>query len=41
MKFNPRVDEYIEKAKPFAQPILRHLRDIVHQACPDVEETIK
>ena len=25
----------------FAQPILRRLRDAVHEACPDVEETIK
>src|ERR1051326_1653616 len=36
-----RIDAYIEKAKPFAQPILKHLRKLVHQACPDVEETIK
>lgn len=24
-----------------SQPILTHLRDIIHAACPDVEETIK
>lgn len=36
-----RVDVYIEKAKPFAQPILNHLRKLVHQACPEVEEAIK
>ena len=36
-----RIDAYIAKAAPFAQPILNHLRDLVHQACPDVEETIK
>lgn len=36
-----RVDAYIEAAAPFAQPILRHLRDVVHAACPDVVETIK
>jgi uncharacterized protein YdeI (YjbR/CyaY-like superfamily) len=35
------IDSYIAKAKPFAQPILKHLRKLVHQACPDVEETIK
>lgn len=35
------IDSYISKAKPFAQPILKHLRKLVHQACPDVEETIK
>jgi len=38
---DPRVDAYIAKATPFAQPILKHLREIVHGACPDVEETIK
>jgi uncharacterized protein YdeI (YjbR/CyaY-like superfamily) len=38
---NPRVDTYIAKAQPFAQPILIHLRELVHKACPNVEETIK
>ncbi len=38
---NERVDAYIAKQKPFAQPILTHLRDIVHSACPAVEEKIK
>jgi hypothetical protein len=36
-----RVDAYIGKAPDFAQPILNHVRAIVHEACPDVEETIK
>jgi uncharacterized protein YdeI (YjbR/CyaY-like superfamily) len=36
-----RVDAYIAKAAPFAQPILDHLRMLVHKACPEVEETIK
>ena len=36
-----RIDEYIVKAQPFAQPILNHLRNLVHKACIDVEETIK
>jgi uncharacterized protein YdeI (YjbR/CyaY-like superfamily) len=40
-EFNPRVDAYIAKAQPFAQPILSHLRELAHKACPDVEETIK
>jgi uncharacterized protein YdeI (YjbR/CyaY-like superfamily) len=40
-KEDPRVDAYINKAKPFAQPILRHLRVLVHKGCPDVQETIK
>ena len=38
---DPRVDAYIRASRPFAQPILRHLRALVHQACPDVSETIK
>ena len=38
---DPRVDAYIEKAAPFAQPVLTHLRKLMHQACPRVNETIK
>jgi len=36
-----RIDAYIEKAAPFARPILKHLRNIVHAGCPNVQETIK
>lgn len=39
--FNKQVDQYIEKSAAFAQPILHHLRKLVHKACPDVEEKIK
>ena len=35
------VDAYIAKAAPFAQPILRRLRKLVHQGCPAVVEEIK
>jgi uncharacterized protein YdeI (YjbR/CyaY-like superfamily) len=38
---DPRIDAYIEKAAPFAKPILMHLRSVVHEACPDVQETMK
>jgi uncharacterized protein YdeI (YjbR/CyaY-like superfamily) len=38
---DPRVDAYIEKSAPFARPILVHLREVVHAACPEVVETIK
>jgi uncharacterized protein YdeI (YjbR/CyaY-like superfamily) len=38
---DPRIDVYIEKAQPFAQPVLQHLRKLIHRACPDVEETMK
>jgi uncharacterized protein YdeI (YjbR/CyaY-like superfamily) len=41
LDFNPKVDAYIAKSQPFAQPILSHVRELVHKACPDVEETIK
>jgi uncharacterized protein YdeI (YjbR/CyaY-like superfamily) len=40
-KRDPRVDDYIEKSAEFAQPILKHLRRIVHLGCPQVQETIK
>jgi len=38
---DPRVDEYIDKAAPFAKPIVAHLREVVHAACPEIVETIK
>jgi uncharacterized protein YdeI (YjbR/CyaY-like superfamily) len=38
---NPKVNVYIGRAQPFAQPIMEHLRQLVHKACPEVEETIK
>ena len=38
---DPRVDQYIADAAPFAQPILKHLRKVMHAGCPDVQETIK
>ena len=38
---DPRIDLYISKSADFARPILLHLREIVHIACPDVQETIK
>ncbi|MEQ8485801.1 MAG: YdeI/OmpD-associated family protein [Pseudomonadales bacterium] len=38
---DPRIDAYIDRAAPFAQPILHHLRDIVHGACPAIEEDVK
>ncbi len=42
MKTDARIDAYIEdKAADFARPILRHLRAVIHEACPDCEETLK
>lgn len=41
MKKDPRIDAYIARSAPFAQPILKHVRKLVHQACPGAEESIK
>ncbi|HET7845352.1 MAG TPA: YdeI/OmpD-associated family protein [Xanthomonadales bacterium] len=38
---DPRIDAYIARAPEFARPVLEHLRAVVHEACPDVQETIK
>ncbi len=41
MKTDKLIDNYIEKVQPFAKPILSHLRKLIHETCPDVEENIK
>ena len=38
---DPRVDAYIAKSADFAKPILNRVREVVHDACPPAEETIK
>jgi uncharacterized protein YdeI (YjbR/CyaY-like superfamily) len=38
---NPKVDAYIDKSADFAKPILKHFRKVIHEACPEVTETIK
>ena len=38
---DPRIDAYIAKSADFAQPILEHIRAVVHRACPEVEESLK
>jgi hypothetical protein len=40
-KTDKRIDAYIENAADFARPILTRVREVVHEACPDVEETLK
>jgi uncharacterized protein YdhG (YjbR/CyaY superfamily) len=40
-KRDRRVDAYIAKSADFAKPILRHLREVVHEGCPDADEAIK
>ena len=40
-KKDPRVDAYIAKSPDFAKPILTYLREVIHEGCPAVVETIK
>ncbi|MBG9376103.1 YdeI/OmpD-associated family protein [Panacibacter sp. DH6] len=37
----PKIDAYIEKSADFAKPILQHIRQLVHTACPEVTEAVK
>ena len=39
--YNKAIDAYISKSANFAKPVLEHLRELIHNACPDVEEKIK
>ena len=41
MTNDPRIDAYIAKAAPFARPILERVRERVHAAAPEAEETVK
>jgi uncharacterized protein YdeI (YjbR/CyaY-like superfamily) len=41
MPIDPRIDAYIARQPAYAQPILAHLRALMHQAVPDAEETVK
>jgi uncharacterized protein YdeI (YjbR/CyaY-like superfamily) len=40
-KRDPRIDAYIAKSADFAKPIIEYVRDVVHEAVPDVEEAMK
>ena len=41
MSRDERIDAYIDRAQPFAQAILRHVRERVHAVLPDAQETVK
>lgn len=41
MSRDERIDAYITRQADFARPILEHLRELAHGACPDCEEAIK
>lgn len=38
---NKKIDEYISKSADFARPVLKHLRELIHKTCPDIQETWK
>ena len=40
-KKDNRIDAYIARSADHAKPVLKHLRSVVHKACPEVTETIK
>jgi len=40
-QYDERVDIFIGKAPAFAQPILQHIRQVVHEASPLIVENIK
>lgn len=39
--YDKRIDAYIEKSAEFAQPVMTHLRELIHKGCPEVTETLK
>lgn len=40
-KRDQRFDAYIKESPEFARPILTHIGETVHSACPDAQETFK
>jgi hypothetical protein len=38
---NPAVDAYIEAMPPWQQAVARRVRELIHEAEPEIEETIK
>ena len=40
-QYSAAVDAYIAEREPFARPILEYVRALVHEACPEVRESIK
>ena len=41
MSRDARIDAYVAKQADFARPLLEYLRETIHEACPEVEESIK
>jgi hypothetical protein len=40
-KRDPRVHEYIQACAPFARPILKHLRKVIHEGGPEIRAYVK
>jgi len=40
-KKDKSVDQYIAKSQDFAKPILKHIRELIHKGCPEIEEKMK
>src|SRR5690348_3038760 len=40
-RLDPRVDGYISKLPEWQQAICRRVRDLIHEADPEIDETIK
>lgn len=40
-KRDPRIDAYIAKSAEYSRPIMKRVREIVHEGCPEVVETLK
>lgn len=40
-KMSPAFDAYIANAAKFAQPILKRIRRLFHEACPEIQEELK
>lgn len=41
MNFDTNIEKYISESQDFAKPILNHLRQLIHDTIPEVEEKIK
>jgi uncharacterized protein YdeI (YjbR/CyaY-like superfamily) len=41
MSRDPRIDAYIARQADFARPILEHIRRVLHEAGPELDEAIK
>jgi uncharacterized protein YdeI (YjbR/CyaY-like superfamily) len=38
---NQQIDNFIDNAAEFAQPVLIYMRELIHEACPQIVESIK